>query len=246
MTEKSIKTIPFDGTREGYQTWEFKMRTFLRELGCSAALYRKDMKADVTNDDAIKMNHQAYARIAMAMDMKDTVSIQLVKRSMTKAFPTGDAALAWKTLAERYEPKNAVDKQTLFEQLQGMKLEDVSKDPEVWIMELQRIQSKLSEMGEKVSDGLLMCHILGNLPPAYDNVADNLASDASKTILSVMIALKDKFERIKKSGKSDPKGETVLIGSKRFAGNCRYCGKKGHKAADCFKKKQEDGNQTEL
>ena len=117
-----------------------------------------------------------------------------------------------------------------------MKLEDVNKDPEVWIMELQRIQSKLSEMGEKVSDGLLMCHILGNLPPAYDNVANNRASDASKTILSVTIALKDKFERFMKSGRTDPKGETVLVGNKRFAGNCRYCGKKGHKAVDCFKK----------
>jgi gag-polypeptide of LTR copia-type len=70
---------------------------------------------------------------------------------------------AWKTLTERYEPKSAVDKQTLFEQLKGMKLEDVSKDPEIWIIELQRILSKLSEMGKKVSDGLLMCHILDNL-----------------------------------------------------------------------------------
>jgi hypothetical protein len=53
-------------------------------------------------------------------------------------------------------------------------------------------------------------------------VADNLASDAFKTIISVIVALKDKFERLKKSGKTDPKGEMVLVGSKRFAGNCRY------------------------
>jgi hypothetical protein len=45
-----------------------------------------------------------------------------------------------------------VDKQTLFEQLQTMKLDDSTKDPEIWIMELQQVQSKLSEMGEYVSE----------------------------------------------------------------------------------------------
>jgi hypothetical protein len=56
-----------------------------------------------------------------------------------------------------------------------------------------------------------------------------------------MVALTDKFERLKKSGKTDPKGGTLLVGSKRFAGSCRYCGRKDHKAAECFKTKQEDG-----
>jgi hypothetical protein len=148
--------------------------------------------------------------------------------------------VAWLSLAERYAPKMAVDKQVLFEELQASKLDDVAKDPEVWIMELLQIQPKLGEMLEFVSDGLLMCHILGNLPVEYKNVADNLANDSKKTVSSVTVSLKDKFERLKKSGKIGVNGETVLIGHKKFSGDCLYCGKKRHKAFYCYKKKDDD------
>ena len=84
-----------------------------------------------------------------------------------------------------------------------------------------------------------MCHILGNLPSEYDNVADNLASDEKKTLLSVTVTLKDNFERLKKAGKTESTGEKILLGYKAFSGNCRYCGKKGHKAKDCFKKRDD-------
>jgi hypothetical protein len=53
--------------------------------------------------------------------------------------------VAWLALAERYKTKKAVDKQVIFEEFQGLMLDDISKDPEVWIMELQQIQSKVGE-----------------------------------------------------------------------------------------------------
>jgi hypothetical protein len=130
--------------------WEFKCRAFLRELGCADGLVRAYMKAAVTDDDTRMMNHKANSRIAMAMGMDDMVSSQMVKRAVSKVYPEGDAALALMTLAERYEPKKAVDKQALFEAIQVSKVDDVPKDPEVWIIELQRIQSKLSEMKKYV------------------------------------------------------------------------------------------------
>jgi hypothetical protein len=52
----------------------------------------------------------------------------------------------------------------------------------------------------------------------YENVADNLADDGKKTVLSVTIALKDKFERLKKAGKVTG-GETTLLGYKKFSGD---------------------------
>jgi hypothetical protein len=63
-------------------------------------------------------------------------------------------------------------------------------------------------------------------------VADNLASQENKTISGVSAILKDKFERLNKSGVVMTNEETMLVGYKRFSGDCRYCGKKGHKAAE--------------
>jgi hypothetical protein len=224
--------------------WEFKMRAYLREIGCAASLFRSNMLIDVNDENERKKNDKAYSRLAMAMKMDDVVGSQIVKRSVSTVYPDGDAAVAWRALANRYEPKKAVDKQTLFAEMFATKLEDISMDPEIWIMELQRKQSKLFEMGERVSDGLLMCHILGNLPSEYENVADQLANDELKTIESVIVTLKDKFERMKINGKSSPTGETALVGFKKFNGVCRYCGKKGHKATDCFKKRADERNKN--
>jgi hypothetical protein len=141
MAEKSIKTITFTGTKDGYQSWEFKMRAFLRELGCADALTRADLEAEVSDRLIRKKNDTAYARIAIAMLSEDVVSTELVKRSMSTVYPEGDAAVAWQALRERYEPRNAVDQQTLLTELFASKLVETTKDPEIWIVELQRMQS---------------------------------------------------------------------------------------------------------
>jgi hypothetical protein len=103
-------------------------------------------------------------------------------------------------LRERYEPRNAVDQQTLLTELFASKLSDTSKDREVCVVELQRMQSKKNGMGATVRDKMLMAHILGELPKDYDHVADNLTSQENKTVSSVSAILKDKFERLKMSG----------------------------------------------
>jgi hypothetical protein len=102
--------------------WKFKMKAFLREIGCANVLTRSDMRADVTNVDERQLNHKEYSRIAMAMGMDDVVSSQIVKRAVSEVYPDGDAAVAWLALAERYEPKKAVDKQVLFEELQSIEV----------------------------------------------------------------------------------------------------------------------------
>jgi hypothetical protein len=94
----------------------------------------------------------------------------------------------------------------------------------------------MNAMGATVSDNMVKGHILSRLPPEYDHVANNLASQENKTVASFSSILKDKYERLKRSGKAKTSEETVLVGYKRFSGDCRYCGKKGHKAAECFKK----------
>jgi hypothetical protein len=57
--------------------------------------------------------------------------------------------------------------------------------------------SQNERLNERESYGILIAHILANLPTAYDNVADRLARDQEKSITSVTNELKQKFERMK-------------------------------------------------
>ncbi|KAG7344883.1 gag-polypeptide of LTR copia-type [Nitzschia inconspicua] len=187
------------------------------------------------------MNRKAYLKLALPCD--DAVSHQLIKKSTSVDFPQGSAKKAWKALADIWEPKKEVNKQTLTNELFSLKLDDVSKDPEKWILLLQEKQTKLQVMGETISDGLLMSHILGNLPKEYEHVADNLARDSNKTITSVTDELKEKFERMKIAGTVD-ESEKALTRYKKFSGNCNYCGKQGHKSSQCFKKEHAERNEN--
>ncbi|KAG7337993.1 gag-polypeptide of LTR copia-type [Nitzschia inconspicua] len=236
MTEKSIKTIKFQGTKEHFTVWAFQMEEFLEELEILDALNITNTGAAITADEK-KMNRKAYRKLALSCD--DAVSHQLIKKSISVDFPQGSAKKTWEVLADRWEPKKEVNKQTLTNELFTLKLDDVSKDPEKWIMLLQEKQTKLQVMGETISDGLLMSHILGNLPKEYEHVADNLARDSNRTITSVTDELKEKFERMKIAGTVDD-SEKALTGYKKFSGNCNYCGKQGHKSSQCFKKEQAE------
>jgi hypothetical protein len=51
--------------------------------------------------------------------------------------------MAWKALADRFEPTNAVDRQTLLTEVLASKLDNVSEDQERWIVEMQRMQMKI-------------------------------------------------------------------------------------------------------
>jgi hypothetical protein len=241
--EKAIKTIKFLGTKDHYPVWEFQMRVFLEELECITALNRVNCGTSLTADDNERIR-KAYMKLALACD--DTVSFQLVKRSTSSDYPHGDATAAWTALQNRWAPKKEIDKQTALTKLFSMKLEDVNMDPEIWIIELQRMQVKLEKMGEKVSDGLLMAHILANLPREYENVADQLARDTNKSVKTVCDELKQKYERMKKSGEiendQEEDTEKVLVGYKKYNGNFNNCGKKGRKTADCYFKNKEKSN----
>jgi hypothetical protein len=137
-------------------------------------------------------------KLALACD--DAVSHQLFKMSFTTDYPLGDATAACAALQNRWAPKKEVDKQTVLTKLFALKLEDVHMDPETWIIDLQELQAKMREMNERVSDGILIAHLLANLPKEYDNVADQLARDQNKTITSVSNELKQKYERMNSAG----------------------------------------------
>jgi hypothetical protein len=91
MTEKSIKTIKFQGTKDHYSVWAFQMEAFLEELEIVDALYITNTGQAITADER-KMNRKAYLKLALACD--DAVSHQLVKKSYDSDFPQGSAKLA--------------------------------------------------------------------------------------------------------------------------------------------------------
>jgi hypothetical protein len=135
--------------------------------------------------------------------MEDPHHSELVRRSVSIVYPEGDAALAWQALANRYEPRNGIGQQTLITELFASTSENGSKDPGIWVFELQRMQYELNAMGATLSVTMLMGRILSKFPLEYESVADNLARQENKTIASVSLVLTDKQDRLRRQESLD-------------------------------------------
>ncbi|KAG7339583.1 gag-polypeptide of LTR copia-type [Nitzschia inconspicua] len=134
------------------------------------------------------------------LSVNDKISYKIVKKATSTDFPQGDATKAWKALQKRWEPKGEIDKQNITDKFFSSTLKDLNVNPEDWITDLEEMQERLDDMGEKISDSMLTSHILHNVPEEYKVVVDMLSRNKTKTIESVKKELKAKWDRMKEAG----------------------------------------------
>jgi len=112
------------------------------------------------------------------------------------------------------------------------KLDDINKDPDQWIQELELLKRKLEILGGPITEMDLIIHIFHNLPEEYETAIEfieNELENDTATLEKVKERLRTKFERIKKY---HPSNERALINrdlSKKYKGLCSFCGIYGHK-----------------
>ena len=237
--EKSIRIISFSGKRSDWRVWSRKFLAVAEKRGYKKVLTGALELTSTSSAEDQQLGVNAYNDLLLAMT--ETISFGLVDESKSAICPEGDAAKAWGKLMKRFESKTSASKVKLMGQLHASKLTKKSKDPEVWISELELLRSRLAEMGTTVDDEFLILHILNNLPSEYDNVVENLEERVDSVLNPLGIEdirqkLSEKYEKMRLRRKfkedSDDEDERALFVAK-FKGRCNKCGKFGHKAKDC-------------
>ena len=134
--------------------------------------------------------------------VEDKICFSLIDSARTDSLPEGDCALAWKLLKEKYEPRQAGSKQQLLMEFHSSKLRSTTKSPDEFIAELEYLRYRLRSMGEKITDEMMINHILCSLPEEYDSKVEHLRDmiDESKdlTLNQVIEGLRSKFYLINK------------------------------------------------
>ena len=183
---------------------------------------------------------------------EDDVSFGCVDNAKPKGLPNGSAREAWKKLKEKYEPKTGASKIELKREFSGCILKN-DEDPSKWVVNLERLKSKLSNsFSYDISDEDMMIHVINSLPDKYDGLVDSferqLISKSDPLTLETMNAqLRAKWKRMKSTtekpwikrekygGSLKKKFDNLGLYHKQFKGTCMGCGVLGHKQADCFK-----------
>ena len=254
-SEKTIRSLPFSGKQEDWRMWSRKFLARAELKGYQEILEgtKKAPSASLVIDESTatgkrlsklrRANTMAYNDLLMACE--DEVSFGAVDEALTKDLPKGDARQAWLNLQAKYESTTAASKKQLKKEFHTSSLNDVTKDPDEWITNLERMRIRLKAMKHEISDEDLMIHVLNNLPEEYDNLVEDLedrieASNDPLTIKTLRERLRMKYERIMKRKNVD---ENALIG--QFKGTCRVCGKMGHKGYQCPDKNKNANNKTQ-
>ena len=70
----------------------------------------------------------------------------------------------------------------LWKKLSKSELDNVTRDPEDWITELELLRGDLRKLGVIIDDVEITTHILSNLIEKYENIVENLEDESDDNI----------------------------------------------------------------
>ena len=200
-----------------------------------------DMSGGEVNAQLKAANKRGYRDFILAT--KDT-SLTMVANAKTDALPKGDLHLAWKKLEKRWDRKSREDKIDSITKFIQLKIENIQMKPQDWMAHMERKRNELENAGHEMDDETsFLTHVMASLPQE-ENLATILTLKAKLRESELMIEeaetlLDDKYQAMKEAQGWTEDGDelALLVGKphykKTFKGQCGYCGKYGHKAADC-------------
>ena len=117
-----------------------------------------------------------------------------------------------------------------------------NENPDSWYVELDCIRERLGNTSSAVLDGACVAHMINNLLESYKSlVVGRFVGLACNTLTfeEIKTDIRDYYnlyvrDDVKTTNKN--KSEQAFYMKGKFKGDCRKCGKYGHKAADCRSK----------
>ena len=242
----SVKSLPFSGDKDKYDEWSHKVVAYLKmKDGAHEAL---TTQMDMTNDEQKKKNETAFNLLTQSCTGNAFLHVQ--------AAEDGSACTAWTSMEEEYSDHED-DYTKLANDFAAIDLEHSYENPYAWFnrMKLKAIKIKKVKPTKAKDDDDMMAHALLKLKvrPEYKNVTTtwNMKKPEEKTYSALKKAVcqfwEENYEHKEEKGTKQVGSEALNVertgGSyKKFKGTCNKCGKYGHKAADCWSKKNNDSN----
>ena len=266
----SVKhTIPIlkKDTIDNYLAWSDAMKGLILQTDCGIALEESLVENtitqlvkhselrnldpnDITNQEMIlvmKKNDTVMGYINSGLPLREHRNC--VAGAKSDEFPMGIAYEALKKLRQHFIPDSTMQKAGLKRMLRGisMKKED---NPKNLGTALSRVKNMALEAGIKIDESDLVDQAMLALSKEYADAVIGAHRDANvkgePTLNEIVQAARDHYEFCNKEGIANEKEEKKHLSLANMEdeseGDCRHCGKPGHKQYECPKKLGNKGN----
>jgi hypothetical protein len=262
---RAVKSLPFSGKRADFMIWKSKFLAICIYHNCANIM---TSLTDIAPNEATDLdplvpehiplialrNQNKKAFMLLTLAITERVSYDAIINARTTELPNGDAKLAWTHLLELHQPTTRTELHHLQQQFHQCTLKSITKNPDDWFAQLEHIRVQLRiDHATDIPDDQMKTQILYNTDPDEYKIAKellkhqlNMGNDVTiNTIKSTYRqiygshVLEHKQTKQHKGGRSS---EVALVAkgkfAKKFKGDCRHCGRKGHKSPDCWEREQ--------
>ena len=259
---KPIKTIPFTGKKSDFFLWSARFLAYCQCNGCKGVLVGTDIvpttiafnsltEADGNYEEikSLKAKND-LAMILLTMSVTDAISYSAIHNASNNEYIDGNAHFAWTNLNSIFKPTSSAHKHQLEQEFNRCALAQDDYNPDEWFATLEKIRLQLRvDFNLSYDDDKMISHILYNVKPRfYETIITVMKRDINRNSSSLSLEqvkeeLRQTFgnNKIKNSTSNysrNRNNDTVLVArqgfKKKVKTDCRICGKKGHKAVDCW------------
>ena len=149
----------------------------------------------------------------------------------------GNTHKACLRLLRKYETRKE-DVQSLEEDWNRCKLDNLSIDQMEWFLKLDRINRMLKSINVWYGkDNVQIAgHILNNISKEYGTVVTSIESSGKTGDIEAIQEAVEKHWKKNDAGGLKSRNLGKAFVTEKFQGTCNYCKKPGHKFADCWKR----------
>ncbi|UYV76870.1 hypothetical protein LAZ67_14002267 [Cordylochernes scorpioides] len=195
-------------------------------------------------------DQKALATIVLSLNPSELIHVKNCKT----------AEEAWKKIEEVYRPKGPATRVSLTKRLIQMKMRP-NDDLKDYLSKFTSLVDNLGEIGAQVPEDFLVILLLCSLPESYEGFRTAIETrDELPKLETLKVKIIEEDQRQREMEGTSSGEQNAFFGNperkttnstkppnrKDFKFNCHYCGKKGHKAADCWSKRNSKRNNTRM
>ena len=237
--DTTTKIVSFNGDDAKWREWSVKTKAIGAKKGWLKIIETKYVLDRTSTVDAEKK----------LVQLNEDANHYLTLSCTERAFPyvengRGDAFEAWKGLLLRYDEVDAMNLTELHKLFNDERMKDYTEDPGLWFMRIEYNKERIiTAGGNPKSEPEMIAFILQNAPNEYEVATQSVqvtGMDHKRTMKTYSDFWKQKFKN--EADKTKKKGGEAYVADykpkgkpwKKFKGDCKNCGKQGHKKEDCW------------